>query len=98
MTSFIAHILDMMEDVTQHPETTPTNSTAQPLIDPLTEREQDILPLLCQRLTNKEIAKDLQISPHTVHSHIKNIYTKLDVNNRRQAANRAQELGLVTPN
>jgi len=84
--------LDVMEYVS------PANSDAQPLLEPLTDRELDILPLLCQRLTNKEIAQDLQISPHTVHSHIKNIYTKLNVNNRRQAANRAHELGLVMPN
>jgi LuxR family maltose regulon positive regulatory protein len=68
---------------------------SQPVIEPLTERELDVLSLLAQRQTDKEIALKLHISPHTVRSHTKNIYTKLDVNNRRQAVERALEVGLV---
>jgi LuxR family maltose regulon positive regulatory protein len=70
---------------------------AQTVIEPLTERELDILALLARRQSNKEIAQKLSISPHTVHSHVKNIFTKLDVHNRRQAVNRARELSLITP-
>lgn len=71
------------------------NSSAQPLIDPLTEREMEVLQLLAQRQTNQEIAQQLIISPHTVNDHLKNIYSKLSVHGRRQAAKRAQELGII---
>lgn len=67
------------------------------LLEPLTNREQDVLELLAQRQTNKEIAEQLVISPHTVQFHIKNIFTKLNVRSRRQAADRARELGLASP-
>jgi len=70
---------------------------SQPLVEPLTDREMDVLLLLGQRLSDKEIAENLVISPSTVRSHTKNIYSKLDVNNRRQAVVRAQELRLLSP-
>jgi DNA-binding NarL/FixJ family response regulator len=63
--------------------------------DLLTNREIDVLLLLEQRLTNKEIATRLSISPRTVQKHAINIYQKLHVDNRRQAAARARALGLL---
>jgi LuxR family maltose regulon positive regulatory protein len=68
------------------------------LVEPLTPRELDVLALLGQRLTNKEIAAKLVISPETVKTHTLNIYRKLDVRNRRQAVARARDLGLLSPN
>lgn len=65
-------------------------------IEPLTDREMDVLILLGRRQTDREIAQELHISPHTVRSHTKNIYSKLAVNGRRQAAARARELGLIS--
>lgn len=64
--------------------------------DALTNREIDVLVLLEQRLSNKEIAAALYISPLTVKRHTRSIYSKLDVNSRRAAVARAKGLGLIT--
>ncbi|MCB0165665.1 MAG: response regulator transcription factor [Anaerolineae bacterium] len=69
----------------------------QPLIEALTNRELDVLELLAQRLSNKEIADSLYISPLTVKRHTTNIFGKLGVHNRRQAIVRAHALGLIHP-
>jgi LuxR family maltose regulon positive regulatory protein len=67
------------------------------LLDPLTDRELEILELLYKRLSNKEIAAQLVISPGTVKGHTIKIYQKLDVNSRRQAVEKAISLGLLIP-
>jgi LuxR family maltose regulon positive regulatory protein len=61
----------------------------------LTRREEEILGLMRDGLTNKEIAKQLVISVHTVKRHATNIYTKLDVKSRRQAVRKAQQSGIL---
>lgn len=61
----------------------------------LTERELDVLRLIAQGLTAKEIADRLVVSWHTVRTHTKNIYCKLEVHNSFQAVERAQLLNLV---
>jgi LuxR family maltose regulon positive regulatory protein len=62
----------------------------------LSTRETEILKLIAQGLSNKEIARSLDIGPETVKSHLKSVFTKLGVERRAQAVSRAQTLGLVT--
>jgi len=67
------------------------------LLDPLTDRELQILEFLRERLSNKEIADRLVISAGTVKGHTIKVYQKLDVNSRRQAVEKAIEMGLIMP-
>ena len=64
-------------------------------LDPLSVRELEVLALVGQGFTNREIAVELMIGLSTVKTHINHIYDKLGVNNRTQAALRAREIGLV---
>jgi DNA-binding CsgD family transcriptional regulator len=68
----------------------------EPTIE-LTERERAVIHLLAQGLTNKEIAAQLNVSPRTVKFHIDNIFSKLGVNNRTEAAIYALRHGWVHP-
>lgn len=65
------------------------------LIEPLSDRELEVLHLLEQGLTNKEIARQLMIATTTVKSHTRSIYGKLGVNNRTQAISKARGLGIL---
>jgi LuxR family maltose regulon positive regulatory protein len=65
------------------------------LFEPLSRREQDVLELLTERLRDKEIAEKLFVSPATVKSHLRCLYRKLDVGDRREAVARARELGIL---
>ena len=71
----------------------PTSSPA--LVEPLSKRELEVLRLLTTHLPSTEIAKELVISTNTVRSHIKRIYSKLNVHSRRDAIRRAEELELL---
>ena len=64
---------------------------------PLTSRERQILELLVEGLTNAQMAQRLHVSINTVASHLKNIYPKLDVNSRAQAATFAVTHGIRPP-
>jgi predicted ATPase/DNA-binding CsgD family transcriptional regulator len=67
----------------------------QPLADPLSQRELEVLTLLAAGLSNREIAEQLVIGIGTVKTHTLNIYAKLEVNSRTQAIARARELKLL---
>ena len=66
----------------------------QGLIEPLSERELEVLRLLATGLNGPEIARELVVSLNTMRTHTKNIYSKLGVNDRRAAVRRAKELDL----
>lgn len=65
------------------------------MIDPLTEREREVLRLLSEGISNKEIASRMVVAPSTIKQHLKSIYSKLDVHNRTQAVARGRELDLL---
>lgn len=61
----------------------------------LTPRESEVLPLLAQGLSNKEIARELGVSPDTVKDHLARMYGKLDACDRTEAVSRARTIGLL---
>jgi LuxR family maltose regulon positive regulatory protein len=73
----------------------PTAPTSQHLVEPLSERELEVLRLFKTELSGPEIARELVIALSTVRSHAKGIYSKLNVNSRREAVKRAAELHLI---
>ena len=73
----------------------PIVDQGQPMVEPLTERESEVLRLLKTSLSATEIANELVVAPSTVRSHIKSIYGKLGVHRRMEAVVRAEALGLI---
>ncbi len=73
----------------------PLRTSPQPLVEPLSERELEVLTLIAEGLTNREIAHRLYLSPNTVKVHSRNIYGKLDSHSRTQAVARARDLGIL---
>ncbi len=73
----------------------PAIPSLQPLLDPLSEREIEVLRLLAADLSSPEIADELTIAVSTVRSHIKNIYSKLNAHSRYEAVVRAKEWQLL---
>jgi DNA-binding CsgD family transcriptional regulator len=68
-------------------------SSVPPLVEPLTERENEVFELLASGRTNREIAADLFVTVGTIKAHTSNIYAKLQARNRAEAISRARELG-----
>ena len=105
------YILKLLSAFDEHKEIGPSGSTSveknrssllakqavspQPLVEPLSERELEVLRLLRTDLNGPEIARELMVSLSTLRTHTQNIYAKLGVNNRRAAVRRAEELDLL---
>jgi ATP/maltotriose-dependent transcriptional regulator MalT len=85
ITSIVHSIEEKIGDVTSH---------HQHLVEPLSQRELEVLHLLAEGLSNKEIAERLFLALSTVKGHNRNIYGKLQVQRRTEAIARARELGL----
>jgi LuxR family maltose regulon positive regulatory protein len=88
--SYVARLLSAMADSPGAPP-----SLALPLIEPLSERETEVLQLLAAGKSNQAIAAELVLSVGTVKAHNSNIYGKLGVRSRTQAVARARELNLL---
>ncbi len=73
-----------------------TNTPPQPLVEPLSERELEVLQLIAQGLTNREISERLFLALDTVKGHNRRIYGKLGVKNRAQAVNKAISLKIIS--
>jgi len=73
----------------------PARPETQPLVEPLSERELEILAVMATGATNREIAGQLYITEGTVKNHVTNILGKLNARDRTQAVVKAQQLGIV---
>jgi LuxR family maltose regulon positive regulatory protein len=71
-------------------------AAASEWVEPLSEREIEVLQLIAQGLTNREVADRLYLSLHTVKTHARNIYAKLGVKNRTEAVAKGRGLGILS--
>jgi LuxR family maltose regulon positive regulatory protein len=92
-TSHRALLEDLLTALGRHGE----DRVVAPLPEALSEREAAVLSFLPTMMSNQEIAAELYVSVNTVKTHLKAIYRKLDVEDRRGAVRRAQELALLGP-
>lgn len=74
---------------------TPSELAGEPPVEPLTPREEEVLSLLAEGLSNRAIGQELDISEHTVKFHVNAIMNKLDAQSRTEAVVRATRLGLI---
>ena len=84
-TAYVRRLLTSLGATSARP------AAAAGVVEPLSDRELDVLRLLATDLGGPDIARELVLSLNTVRTHTKNIYTKLGVNNRRAAVRRAEE-------
>jgi len=94
MPDYIAKLLTAFGAGEQPREGTSGGSHSQPLIEPLSQRELEVLRLISQGLSNHEIAERLFLALDTVKGHNRRIFGKLQVQRRTEAVARARELGL----
>jgi LuxR family transcriptional regulator, maltose regulon positive regulatory protein len=94
LISEIFAVLDSHRLVTA-PSSPPSPVTSEELLEPLTDGEARVLRYLPTNLSKREIAQELYVSVHTIKTHMKHIYLKLDAHNRHEAVQRAREYGLM---
>ncbi len=90
--SYVGQLLAVLETETKDQQVIDMSS----LVEPLSDREVQVLELLADRFSNPEIAQRLFISLPTVKSHTRNIYGKLGVHSRKEAVVRARALGILS--
>jgi len=93
---YVGQLLAAFDTGRRPGESLPSPSTATALIEPLSEREREVLRLLATGLSNKEIATTLIVTVGTVKKHLNNIYGKLAVHSRTAAVARARELNILS--
>ncbi|HEX7628796.1 MAG TPA: LuxR C-terminal-related transcriptional regulator, partial [Candidatus Methylomirabilis sp.] len=77
------------------PDHRPARPAPSALLEPLTEKEREVLGHLAELLTTDEIAGTMFVSVNTVRTHVRNILRKLDASRRNEAVRRARELGII---
>jgi LuxR family maltose regulon positive regulatory protein len=106
MPDYTGQLLAAFPAVDASPVAPPKVSTSQirvqpavgtVILEPLSEREIEVLELVAEGLTNQEIASRLFLSLHTIKAHTRNIYGKLDVHSRTEAVAQARALGVLSP-
>ena len=95
MPDYAARLLAAFKAEEHKSEDEPDVSPALPLIEPLSQRELEVLRLVAQGLSNREIGERLFLAVITVKGHNRNIFRKLQVRRRTEAVARARELGLL---
>ena len=97
LKALAASLLEVLQDQSQR--SVPKNDLGvrrQPWVDPLSERELEVLQLVADGLSNRAIARQLIVTVGTVKKHLNNIFSKLGVGSRTQAVKRARELHLLS--
>jgi LuxR family maltose regulon positive regulatory protein len=93
--AFVRQVLALRQGAVPEAVSVEPDGTVHLLLEPLTEREEEILELLAQGKSNQEIADALVLAVGTVKKHLNNVYGKLNVHSRTAAVARARDLGLL---
>ncbi len=92
---YLGKVLAVFAAEEQQREATASRPPGQPLLEPLSPRELEVLQLMAQGRSNQEISERLFLALSTVKGHNRNIFGKLQVQRRTEAVARARELGLL---
>ncbi|HYB02311.1 MAG TPA: LuxR C-terminal-related transcriptional regulator, partial [Ktedonobacteraceae bacterium] len=95
MPDYLGKLLSVFDAEQQQREVTSSRPSDQPLIEPLSRRELEVLQLMAEGLSNQEMSERLFLALDTVKGHNRKIFAKLQVQRRTEAVARARELGLL---